>query len=55
MPKKSAAPNATTSARDGTTIRPIDVVAVILSGPGQIIGSPAKLDPAPICSGHQVR
>ena len=54
MSKTSAAPHAATSARDGTTIRPIDA-AVIIAPLGQIVGSSApQLDPAPICSGHQV-
>ena len=40
MPKTSAAPHAATSAREGTTIRPIDV-AVMIRDVGQIVGASA--------------
>ena len=56
MPKTSAAPHAATSARDGTTIRPIDV-AVKIRDPWLdrwLVRTPG-VDPALICSGHQVR
>ena len=53
MPKTSAAPHAATSARDGTTIRLIDV-AVMTRDRGSL-AQPSRAEPAPICSGHQVR
>src|SRR5260370_6731963 len=55
IPKTSAAPHAATSARDGTTIRPIDVAVMIRDRwPDRWLLGP-RVDPAPICSGHQVR
>ncbi len=56
MPKTSAAPHAATSARDGTTIRPIDVPVKIRDPwPDRWLVSTPGVDPALICSGHQVR
>jgi hypothetical protein len=56
MPKTSAAAHAPTSARDGTTIRAIDVAVMIRDRwPDRWLVSTPKVDLAPICSGLQVR
>jgi hypothetical protein len=55
MPKTSAAPHAATSARDGRTIRAIDVAVMIRPLARSLARHHPGVDPAPICSGHQVR
>jgi hypothetical protein len=56
MPKTRAAPQAAASAKNGTTVRAID--AAVMMGdrwPDRWLVSAPRVDPAPICSGLQVR
>src|SRR5665811_732981 len=56
MPKTSAAPHAATSARDRTTIRLIDVTVIDTRPLARSLARQhPRVDPALICSGHQVR